>query len=188
MGLTRRRFLVLTAAAAGGLGAVGVLGRRRLVRRWLRASLAPTPPGPLDAGVVRTLLAATRALLGEPLEIGHYEDYFRWRAQNLPGYRSLYRDFTAALDRAARGPGRADFASAPAERQRRILSEMLPVRGMSRLSRGLIGRDRERFAEFVVVEVFQRFTSTDAWLRIGYESWPGTPRGFDFYQRDSKRT
>jgi hypothetical protein len=184
MGLTRRRFLVLTAAAAGALGALGVLGRRRLVRRWLHASLAPTPPGPLDDAVVRTMLSATRTLLGEPLEIAHYEDYFRWRAQNLPGYRSLYGDFAAALDRAAQG----SFVSAPPVRQRRILAEMLPVRGWSRLGRGLFGRDTERFAHFVVLEVFQRFTSTDAWLRIGYESWPGTPRGFDFYQRDSKRS
>ena len=57
------------------------------------------------------LLATTEALVGTQVETSHYEAFFRWRSENLTGYRGLYERFAVVVDRAAKEARKPDFAS-----------------------------------------------------------------------------
>ena len=110
--LSRRRFLRLSVVVT--VGAMTVLMVAQSAKAWLLAQfrvlyarllspeLEDAPTGPLSAGALNTLLMATGALAGVPVQIAHYEDFFRWRAENLRGYKTLYERFATALDRHAR--------------------------------------------------------------------------------------
>jgi hypothetical protein len=180
---SRRAFLAAAAAAAlGFLGAV-----REFERRLASPLLSRTPPGPLTASQVRTLLAAASAVAGQPLREAHYAAFFRWRVEHLPGHRRLYASFCATVDRAAaRTDGRA-FAACDATMRRRILEPAFRTRARARASAPwldrLLGREWVLFDRHIVSEALALFAATDAWLALGYEAWPGTPRGFDRYRR-----
>jgi hypothetical protein len=177
MNLTRRRFIaglgvVAIAAAAGGLWM-----RRAALRRWLFAPpLAGARPGPLRDSTADVLAATVLALLDGRVEAAHYVDLFRWRAEHVSGARRLYERFESTVDHAAWRQGHAGFRAAPRAAQRAILGAMMPESGRRRVMRALIARDEERFARYVVREVFRRFAWTDAWIIAGYDAWPGMPR------------
>jgi hypothetical protein len=184
VGVTRRRFLVTLALAAAALAGGTAWSRRAALSRWLvSVPLDDTPPGPLDDATVQVLLATTQTLLGDGIEPGHYEEYFRWRAEHLRGHRSLYVQFAAALDRAARGLGHPDFVRCPPDAKARILDSLRPVRGWRQASRAIVSRSTARYATHIVRGIFQMFASTDAWILSGYDSWPGQPRGLEAYRQ-----
>jgi hypothetical protein len=68
------------------------------------------------------------------------------------------------------------FAELPPAGQWRLLAEMRPVRGWRRAWRGLVAHERARDSQHVVRTVLAQFAATDAWVRLGYEAWPGVPR------------
>jgi hypothetical protein len=39
-----------------------------------------------------------------------------------------------------------------------------------------------QFRNYVLLEVLALFCQTDAWVALGYEAWPGTPRGLETYR------
>jgi len=45
----------------------------------------------------------------------------------------------------------------------------------------LYDRSWIRFEQYVVREILALFVRTDGWVLLGYETWPGTPRGLDSY-------
>lgn len=177
MPATRRKFLGWMALALG-VGAFAWAFRSAPVRRWLLAAdLAPAPPGPLHDSTAATLRAAVFALLDPRVQPGHYVEFFRWRAQRLPGARALYERFEAAVDQAARAHGAHSFRTADRATQKRILEPMRQPRGIQRISRWVLERDDARFSRHIVREIFRRFARTDAWVISGYDAWPGIPRG-----------
>jgi len=129
--LSRRRFLKLSVGVAVGAIAVLVaalsakarlLARfRALYARLLSPGLEDAPTGPLSAGALNTLLVTTGALAGVPVQIAHYEDFFRWRAENLRGYKTLYEQFAAALDRRTRRSVGCDFVDCSRLMQQKML-------------------------------------------------------------------
>jgi len=176
---SRRRFL--TAAGLVGVGlAAGVIGwrRRRLIEWMARPPVVPAPPGSLPEHAGATLLAAARTLLDDGITAGCYADYFRWRAENVRGYRALYVAFAAHLDGAARRAGARDFASAGGALRRSIVADLSPRRSWERLGEGLLRRADLRYSQQIVREIFRIFSRTDAWLRAGYDNWPGVPGDF----------
>jgi hypothetical protein len=176
MSVTRRRFLAWSAVLVAACTAGAWLGRGRWAS-WLAASgPGGGAPGPLDDATADTLDATVRALLHDRVEPSHYREFFRWRAEHLPGARALYRRFAGAVDVRARRAGHRGFRSAPADARRAILTGLLPARGWTRVRRLLVARDDERFARQVVREIFRRFARTDAWVLAGYDAWPGMPR------------
>jgi hypothetical protein len=187
--LSRRRFLKATALIAGASTAGVVLGRG-WVDEWPASAKSfayraltnidseNTPTGPLEEGVLRTLLATTETLVGTPVKTAHYETFFRWRSENLSGYRGLYERFAVVIDRAAKKAGKPDFASCDLEVRREILQSMT-----SRVYALVFERDWFRFEKHIFQQILTLFSETDAWILLGYESWPGTPRGLDSYTK-----
>jgi len=195
--LSRRRFLQAAVSLAGL-----ALGGAFAVRRWggalkSRLEWALTDPtlgdaaqGPLPEGVVSALVAATQGLVGTEIETTHYATFFRWRAQTLRGYRALYGRFVVALDRAAREAGAPDFAGCGMVQRRAILRQVGVTGAAERASRIralVFRRDWFRFEKYIVREVLALFSQTDGWVLLGYESWPGTPRGLESYTKAPSR-
>src|SRR5262245_46153775 len=135
--LSRRRFLRLSIGIA--VGAITVLLAAQSAKAWLLApfralyarllspGLEDAPTGPLSVRALNTLLATTGALAGMPVQIAHYEDFFRWRAENLRGYKTLYEQFAAALDRRARQSVGGDFVNCSRQMQQKMLEELPQV-------------------------------------------------------------
>jgi hypothetical protein len=191
--LSRRYFLravlSLVGLLLGGAFAVGNWGgtlKSRLRRILIDSTLDDAVQGPLPEAVVRALVAATQGLVDTEIETTHYGAFFRWRAEMLRGYRALYQRFVAELDRAAREAGVLDFASCEMARRRAILQQIDvagPAGRVSRLHALVFRRESLRFKKYILDEVLELFSRTDGWVLLGYESWPGTPRGLQSYTR-----
>jgi hypothetical protein len=156
-----------------------------LYARLLSPGLEHAPTGPLSTGALNTLLVATGALAGVPVQIAHYEDFFRWRAENLRGYKTLYEQFAAALDRRAKRSVGCDFVDCSRQIQQKMLEELPQVRSANTRWRkvrfAVLEREWLRFDQYIVHDILLLFLRTDAWSLLGYEAWPGTPRGLDRY-------
>jgi hypothetical protein len=134
-------------------------------------------------------MAAAEALIDMPPLRGHYITYYQWHAENQPGYRLLYDRFTAEAGKRARAIAGADFASASLGTRQQIVNDLRPCAGLE----GLRWSQRLRLASaldpgwlvqlerYLFQETLWVFGKTDAWLRLGYESWPASARGFDDY-------
>jgi hypothetical protein len=193
--LSRRGFLRLSLVVA--VGAITVLMAaqsaralllapfRALYYRLLSPRLVDAPTGPLSAGALNTLLAATTALAGVPVQIAHYEDFFRWRAEHLRGYKVLYEQFAAALDGRARRSVGCDFIDCSQQTRQTILQKVPQLRSANtrwhRVRVAVLEREWWRFDRYIVRDILLLFLRTDAWTSLGYEAWPGTPRGLDRY-------
>jgi hypothetical protein len=193
--LSRRRFLRLSVVVA--VGAITVLMAAQSAKAWLLApfralyvrllspELEDAPAGSLSTGALNTLLVTTGVLAGVPVQIAHYEDFFRWRAENLRGYKILYEQFAAALDRRARRSVGCDFVDCSRQMQQKMLEELPQLRSANtrwhRVRFTVFEREWLRFDQYIVHDILLLFLRTDAWTLLGYEAWPGTPRGLDLY-------
>ena len=190
--LSRRGFLTVVSLVAGvsAAGAVQRWGIGQLASFWSRfygaltdPDLQNAPAGLLAEGAIRALLATTETLVGTEVEVSHYEAFFRWRSENLTGYRSLYERFAIVVDRAAKDARKSDFASSDIEVRREILQRMT-ANPYGRV----FERDGLRFEKYIFQQIRALFSRTDAWILLGYESWPGTPRGLDSYTKAPGKT
>jgi hypothetical protein len=131
------------------------------------------------------LLAATTALAGVPVQLAHYEDFFRWRAEHLRGYKALYERFAAALPRRAKRSVGCDFVACNPQMQQKVLAERPQLRsGDTRWHRAhvaVLERAWLRFDRYIVYDILVLFLRTDAWTALGYDAWPGPPRGLERY-------
>ncbi len=176
--LTRRRFIAIAALAAASMSAGAAWTQRRAVKRWLlHAPPDRSAPGPLSLRAEVVLRAAVPALLGEPIDPAHYVSGFQWRAARLPGHRERVERFAEHLDAGARRFRKRGFEELTRAQQQRLLADVRPLHGWRRVWRSVSDHDRARDAEQVVGGMLATFASTDAWVRLGYEAWPGTPRG-----------
>jgi len=185
--LSRRTLL----GAVAGTCAAAALG----IWRWLdepggpawTPTLEATTPGPVTDATLSTLVAAARAVIGRPIEPAHYAEYFRWRAEHLPGYRTLYGRFAARVDRGARRTAGCAFAGCSAAAQTRVLRPASRARAprsvLDAVWMAAGGRVWTAYDRFILDEALALFAGTDAWVLTGYEGWPGTPRGLDRYRR-----
>jgi hypothetical protein len=193
--LSRRHFLQAAVLMAGLLMA-SVLS----VRRWRSAlwsslrsqlqelfanpALPDAPTGHLPEASVSALLVTTHTLVDTAVETTHYAAFFRWRAETLGGYRALYERFVAALDRAAKEAGEPNFAACGMARRRQILQQIDLTRDRaSKIYAIVFRRDALRFEKYILRQILELFSQTDGWVLLGYESWPGRPRGLASYTR-----
>ena len=195
--LSRRRVLRLAVVATGG--AITALMTTQSAKAWLLAraqalyyrllspGLEDAPTGPLSARALNALLVATRALAEVSVQIAHYDDFFRWRAENLHGYKVLYEQFATALDRRARQSVGCNFVDCSRQMQQMILKKIPQVRSANtrwdKMRVSVLERDWVLFDRYIVRDILLLFSRTDAWTLLGYEAWPGTPRGLDRYTR-----
>jgi hypothetical protein len=193
--LSRRGFLRLSVVVV--VGAVAVLMAAQSARAWLLATfralnsrllspgLEDAPTGSLSAGALNTLLAATTTLAAVPVQIAHYEDFFRWRAEHLRGYKALYEQFAATLDRRTRRAVGCDFVDCNRQMQQQMLEGLPQLRSANTrwhtVRVAVLEREWLRFDRYIVRDILVLFLRTDAWTSLGYEAWPGTPRGLERY-------
>lgn len=194
MPLSRRTLLgaVPVFAAAGSATVLGVLRASHVVARRLGPpAIDDAPTGELSVTQLRTLLAAAAAVAGAPIRQEHYAAFFRWRAAHLRGHLKLYQRFCAAVDRAARGANRTAFADCPPQVQHRILERAFRARADAAVPGPWLRRLREHdwqlYERHILRETLALFAATDAWVLLGYDAWPGTPRGFERYRRAPAR-
>jgi hypothetical protein len=148
----RRRLFVAVLMTLPTIGALGW--------RWLRLR------GPaVDGAAPRLLTHATEAIVALPIDSQLYEQYFRWRLEHLRPARLLYARFLKALASESKAAG-VDFLAAEPDARRTVLARVSQRGDMSGAWPKLRG------------EMLALFARTDAWLQLGYESWPGTARGF----------
>jgi len=187
MPLSRRALIGLLSVGAGTVAAGAfrrVVQLHGLPRTPGPPALDGAPTGTIGAEGLRTLLAATRAIVLEPIDAAHYAAFLRWRAEHLPGHYALYERFRATVDGIARVEEGLPFAECPVASQRRILRPALKVRSpQTAIGRFAHGDERDwaLYHRHIVREVLALFARTDAWILLGYEAWPGTPRGFARY-------
>ena len=180
--------------AAAGMCAAAAFG----VWRWVEGAggdgwtpaLDASAPGSLGDGALSTLVAATRTVIGRAIETSHYAEYFRWRAEHLPGYRALYERFAARIDRDARRAAHRPFAACGPSDRARLLHPAARAREprsvLDRAWMAAAGRPWAAYNRFIFDEALALFAGTDAWVLTGYDGWPGTPRGLDRYRRASR--
>jgi hypothetical protein len=184
MRVSRRAVIRLLAAAAAGVGAGG-FGLAAVLRKLAGPpALEEAPPQALSAETLAALLAATRAVANERIDAAHYAAFFRWRAEHLRGHAALYERFRLAADRLAG----CEFARCPVAAQQAIIQRAFRARAAAGTWRvRLLERDWVLYDRYIVRDVLALFARTDAWVLLGYEAWPGTPRGLQRYQAPLRR-
>ena len=195
MTVSRRRFLQI--AGAGTIGAAtgypALHLSRPALRRWLTEPDLPLggATGPLDEATARVLQATTAALLDVLVERGHYREFFQWRSQNAPGYKALYERFAVSVNETAVRSAGAPFADCNLVAQRGVLARCLragsPAGHLGKARAGLLDRPWLIYDRYIVREIFDLFARTDAWVKLGYETWPGEHRGLYTYTQPPER-
>jgi hypothetical protein len=188
MAISRRQFLRILAVTAGA-AATTYAGYRGVVRGVYRTLVSPVleeaPTGPLNDQTLKDLLAAVEAFAGHAVDAPHYEDFFRWRSEHLPGHRTLYQRFAAAVNRSARRSFGCGFAQCDRTARLAVLDAAFRVRNAggrwARVRIGLFERDWVLFDLYIVRPIALLFAHTDAWRLVGYDAWPGMPRGLERY-------
>jgi hypothetical protein len=175
MQLSRRQFIqAALGAAAAGVLRVDVLAQQ-------------------EQSVIDTLMTVVDAYVEDNGSISHYATYLNWRAEHLPRYSRLYALFAAALDRTAQDLTGTSYAETARSLRRAILLEGLelpdpqsalldprdPRTGAQPWSRE--ERMWLQFDRYIVGEIVLLFTQTNAWIMLGYDGWPGQPRGLERY-------
>lgn len=186
--------LALLAGIAGST-ALGIIAAQTSSSRWwtalsvwyCRIRYGKGRPGQLGGDALEVLRATTDALLGDTVvEMGPYEDYFRWRSENVSGYKSCYEQFSEVVNQAAVQATGRRFGDGERAFRRLILEEAFQARNAGIKLKGGIQdcqKDWRHFDKYIVQEIFQQFDRRDAWVRLGYEAWPGQPQGLDVYRR-----
>ena len=161
-------------------------------RAWLRPLYyrliqpefpSDTSAGPLRPHALQTLVSATETILGKNLNKSRYEDFFRWYAENIRGYKVFYEGFTDNLDNKAKWFGVSDFIGSDEAVKRRILEMIFQNRKgrLQNIRAGIFERNGLLAYNYFRKPILILFSKTDAWILLGYASWPGTPRGLDKY-------
>lgn len=141
---------------------------------WLVSrSVRRLPPGPLSSRAEEGLRGAVRCLLGADVPADPYLDFFAWRSARIPGVRTACERLGAGADAAARLEAAGSLAALDPAARDRVFRRLFPE-APSPL------RVRQPFEE-VRQEILRRFSRTDAWVALGYRTWPGTPRGLEEY-------
>lgn len=192
MKMSRRRFLTL-AVGAIGMQTAAAWELDHFVPR-AQAVTSADEPGPLDEAAMAALMALVAAYVGPYGSTGHYNAYFGWRAQHLPGYHRVYQDFAAALDAAAQALDGASFAQAAPDTQQTIIRDALelpqpdsslfsPIYDDPQPATPLTFEEQlwQRFHSIVLGEIVNVFVNTNAWIMLGYDGWPAQQRGLESY-------
>ncbi len=202
--MNRRKFLKIfvlgIAVIAGIVGIIStqrsdssILSSIRALYSWLiNPTLSNKPTGKIDGRTIEVLLVTSEILCGTSIERKHYKDYFCWCSENLRGYKTIYEQFKVSLDHSAKQSFGCYFVDCDKSMQLQIIKKILQShktllsQTTSRLYRikiGIFERDWQLFNKYIFSEILNIFARTDAWVLLGYESWPGIPRGLNKYRK-----
>jgi hypothetical protein len=179
--ISRRRLFQLMKAAAGATAGVGIQTRLRRLGINVAAADAKVP-APLSSDCTATLVSLARALVGDDVEVNIYRQFFGWRAEHLPGIRDAYEELARQLDIAARKRHGLRFAESDLQGRATIIHDLVDPSPDAVIKGALTSTARA-----VRADVFALYAGTDAWLALGYDDWPGVPRGLEGYQHLPQR-
>jgi hypothetical protein len=84
-----------------------------------------------------------------------------------------------------------DFADCSWQMRQEILLKVPQLRGADTrwhtVRVAVLEREWLRFDRYIVRDILVLFLRTDAWTSLGYEAWPGTPRGLERYTQAPSR-
>ena len=184
--LSRRRFLLWTAGAAAGAAGIGVPVAMHYATQIRDLPLPTDTTRSMTATTHATMAALIEAIFpDEPIDVDRYMQYLEIRADNVPGYGDLYAQFQADVDRLAEQAHDMPFAETPITARRDIISPWFTI-PQSRTERATTvltnGVPWLTYSHRIFAEILTIYMRTDAWVAIGYDSYPGTPRGLDNYK------
>ena len=187
MGITRRRFLNLTLVATLVAAFSLYVARYRLSKNQRSNKPLQDAPGTrnVDEASLATLLLASAALIGLPIEEGHYARFFQWRAENLYGHADVYRLVLARLRKHALEITGNPFIDCTEDERGLVVRTLRNYQhGAPFRKRGSGNTNDEQglLEEFFFKPVLKLFASTDALIHLGYRRWPGEVRGLKRYQ------
>ena len=178
--VSRRRFLYWTSGGVASLAAA-FASIRALSR--LRAPGTPEEPsGALSAAALDVLLALPDALVDHDVERSHYESYYRFSAETLTGYRTIYERFAGDADAVAKRRFGKRFSEASRAERRTVLRALRIPRNRFSQPFWLFNPWPVRYHHYIIVETLEMYDDTDAWIALGYGAWPGMPRTLDLLQ------
>lgn len=137
-----------------------------------QADIVPGPNdrGPLDVSVLAVLMATAQTVTGVTDLQGYYEDYYDHQAKQHVGYNTLYGAYVKRVNNDAGRSGFKSFVTCDGAARAQIIGRV----------RGFIGGDRQ-FEKPIFQETLAIFGKTDAWLQLGYDAWPYSPRTVESY-------
>jgi hypothetical protein len=177
--ITRRKFFALLAS--GTAAAIGSLlyfrsslhsDRKSFLERSRRTT------SPLGEETLKILIAMAEALTGRSTLQGDYAGYYHWRAQNLQGYKTRYERFADLLQARSIAATKRNFGDNPMNVRLEIVNSFRPAFQKSKSETGL-----RTFEKYIIQETLHLFARTDAFLALGYDSFPGQARGFETYRK-----
>jgi hypothetical protein len=185
MTITRRQFLFALAGATAVAAGVGVPLIINQVEQIRLLPIPDAPTGPMADAVRDTLRAvAVTTFIKYPIDPDRYQQYFVYHAEKINGYGKLYADFVTELDHDSAYTYSKPFVDCNERERRFVLSPWLRI-PVSREERLLDGFGHGMFSlqvsQHIFKEILTMFMNTDAWIAVGYKSWPGMPRGLDDY-------
>jgi hypothetical protein len=93
--------------------------------------------------------------------------------------------FAAWLEKTAVAKGADDFQTAGPEMRAEILASCMRLRTNNDLRRawnGVASRDHVLWDRHILQPMLELYSLTDAWLGLGYDTFPGDPSGLDSYR------
>jgi hypothetical protein len=192
LGITRRKFLKIFAVAAGAVGSgIYVFSSSgesviSLLDRVKEGILLPEfredETGALDDRTLNILLKTAEAVTFPSIDNKHYEDFYKWRSENLKGYRSLYINYALSTDIISQQKYGRTFLDCSIDDCASMISEMIPDGKLEKLRFSFFHREWILYYKYIFHETLSLFAATDAWKLLGYESWPGRARGLRRYR------
>ncbi|MCB9454512.1 MAG: hypothetical protein H6671_00835 [Anaerolineaceae bacterium] len=185
MTITRRQFLLTFAGATAIAAGVGIPFVLNYVEQIRLLPLPDIPPGPMDDVVRETMRAViTTIFVNFPVDADRYEQYLVYHAEKINGYGKVYQDFVTELNRDSAYTYSKTFVDCNERERRFVLAPWLrmPITRDERLMDGFgHGIFSLQVSQHIFRELLTMFMNTDAWIAVGYEAWPGMPRGLDNY-------
>ena len=187
--LTRRTVIsagsaTVAAAVAGSVAfQTGWLTKFYLWLAYPEPNAGPT--GFLGGELSGTLRVVADTVLGDGRAADRAIRMLDARAQELEGHLALQRNFAAWLDEGSRRAGAESFQTASRDTRVDLLTTCMRLRSKSDLRRawyGAVFRDRVLWDRQILQPMLELYSHSDAWLDLGYDSFPGDPSGLDSYQ------
>ena len=187
--LTRRAVISVGTATAAATIAASVAFQTGWLRHFYLWLAYPEPnPGAtgfLGGELSETLRAVADTVVGGGQAADRAIRMLDARAQELEGHLALQRNFAAWLDEGSRRAGAESFQTASRETRVDLLTTCMRLRSNSDLRRawyGAVFRDRVLWDRQVLQPMLELYSHSDAWLDLGYDSFPGDPSGLDSYR------
>jgi hypothetical protein len=181
MSLSRRELIKLLAgatAAAAGLMDDFLLPAQAHKRE---AAVQETAPTALPTEMLAALMSMVPALfiMNPPQQVNHYEQMLRVRAEQRPGDLRRYSEAATELNRRAQEQMGSAFEALDIPTRRALLQNDID----NLIANDNAGRDEGNEVGETMHDLLTCYLYTDAYVAIGYDAWPGIPRGLEAYRQ-----